>query len=166
VNAATAVVAIAVAIIGVTGGYLGARWRARTELAQWRRERLLEFCANLVAAGRELLWLLVESGERRYPSETVRRFDHAVACVLLVGGTDLDTPVFAYQSAVLDAVNAALAADPQKQTKAYETAIERQASLLVMAHNLLLDTAQSQGLWWRLTSRHGDKPKTDAAAKT
>jgi hypothetical protein len=52
------VVTLIVAAIGAAaafiGGFLNARFAARSNLAQWRRDRLLTFCVDLVSAGREI----------------------------------------------------------------------------------------------------------------
>jgi hypothetical protein len=152
VDIGTAAVTLGVAATGFVGGYFSARWQAGAAREQWRRERLLEFCADLVAAGRELVGLHWETKERRYPIEAVHRLDHAVACVLLLGGTDLDDPAFAYQSAVLDAINAQFApdSDPQRVQATLKSATDCQATFLWLAHNLLLGTTTKPSRWSRL----------------
>jgi hypothetical protein len=151
-----ALVAVVVAVIGAgagfIGGYLSARWRTRSELAQWRRDRLLVFCADLIAAGRELLGQGWEEEQRQYPTDAVRRLDQALALVLLLGGQDLDDPAFAYQGKVMDALNAAVAldGDPEKRDQTVKTALEAQASFLWLAHNLLLAIPQDPRRWWQV----------------
>jgi hypothetical protein len=157
VGLGAALVAVVVAVIGAgagfIGGYLSAHWRARSDLAQWRRDRLLVFCGDLIAAGRELLGQGWEGeGQRGYPTETVRRFDGAVALVLLLGGQDLDDPTFAYQGKVMDALNAVVApkSDSEKQQQTQKAALEAQAQFLWLAHNLLLDLPQNPREWWQV----------------
>jgi hypothetical protein len=165
-----AVVAIVVAAIGIGGVSVGARLQSRSSLAQWRRDRLLQFCADLVAAGRELVGRRWETDDpRRYPTETIQRLDHAVACVLLLGGQDLDKPAFAYQGAVLDALNAAIGpdSDSQKKEQTLKTAVEAQANFLWLAHNLLLDSAEKPRRWWQFWSRtSAEQLATEATAQS
>lgn len=84
----TAGVAIVVALIAGPIGYFSAKWQGRNDLAQWRRDRLLEFSSDLLASGSELVdrgWDIVEQGEDvPYPTETMRKLGHAVACISLL----------------------------------------------------------------------------------
>jgi hypothetical protein len=91
----TAGVAIVVALIAGPIGYFSARWQARNDLAQWRRDRILEFSSDLLASGGELTdhgWDIVEQGEDvPYPTEIMRKVQHAVACISLLS-RDLRKP--------------------------------------------------------------------------
>jgi hypothetical protein len=118
----------------------------------------------LVAAGGELVGMSWAKDDRRYPTETVERFSHAVACVLLLGGTDLDDPAFNYRHAVLDALNQELAldGDAEKLRRVQKIALEFQAHFLWLAHSLLLDVPQSAHPWWQFWSRTREKPKAEA----
>ena len=80
----TAAVAIIVAIIAFVGGYYSARWQARHTLAQWRRDRLLQFCSDLMAAGNEIVDFAWESRTSAYPNAQVQRMRRAFASILLL----------------------------------------------------------------------------------
>lgn len=162
--------AIGVALIGAGagfgGGFFGARWQARHTLAQLRRDRLLQFCADLLAAGGELLRAnVVKVEDRRYPVETMQRFAHAVACVVLLGGQDLDEPAFAHQDAVLAAFGEAVDpnSDPSKQDQALKAAATCQAQFMWLAHNLLLNTPRNPRRWWEVWKR---EPNAAAVSET
>ena len=105
-----AFVAIFVALIaagaGFAGGYLGSRWQAESNLAQWRRDRLLQFCADLLAAGGELedLGRAAAGGEViPYPKEAFNRMRLARSRVLLLSD-ELGAIAFAYTRADMDFV--------------------------------------------------------------
>jgi len=108
---ATVAVALVVALIGAgagfAGGYFGARWQAGTNLAQWRRDRLLQFCADLLAAGLELTdigrGLLVGESYPPNKMEATKRLEHAVSCVWLLSG-ELAEPARDYHHAVINLV--------------------------------------------------------------
>ena len=91
----TAAVAIVVAAIAFIGGYYSSRWQARHALEQWRRERLLEFCSDLLAAGNEITDFAWESG----PTATVQRMRRAFASILLLS-EELGDAANAYVEAV------------------------------------------------------------------
>jgi hypothetical protein len=153
-NLGTAVVTLIVAAIGAgagfIGGYLSARWRARNDLAQWRRDRLLTYCVDLISGGREIS-VRVWRPQDPYPQEAVQRLDDAVGGILLLGGQELDDLAFAYQSAVLDALNDQLgvAARPQNAKPPLEVAANAQGAFLWKAHNLLLDALPKSTIWSR-----------------
>src|SRR2546426_196849 len=99
----TAGVAIVVAALGIAGGYLVARWQARYGLEQWRRERLLEFCADLVAAGSKASG----GGKTKWTFDEMNRLDHAIGCIRLLS-EDLARPALNYQGAIFGVVRAVL----------------------------------------------------------
>jgi hypothetical protein len=84
---ATPLIAVVAALIAFVGGFFGARWQARNNLAQWRRDKLLEFCAGLLAAGAELDDLGRASGggeDLPYPKEAFNQTRLARSRVLLL----------------------------------------------------------------------------------
>jgi hypothetical protein len=152
------IAAVIGAVAAFVGGYFAGRWQARNTLAQWRRERLLQFCADLVAVGGELADL-GRTAPDRYPIEIAQRFRNAVACVLLLGGEDLSDAAFDYQEAVTAASGGRLAAteDRSKRDEAYTAAAASQANFMWLAHNLLVDTPLNRYPWWQVW-KGGPKP--------
>lgn len=149
-------VAIVVALIGAgagfAGGYFGARWQAGTNLAEWRRDQLLQFCADLLAAGREITdrsgLILAEFEEPRADPEPVTRIDHARACVELLS-KELSDPAQEYCRAVVKAFAAAFAEpiDKKELRSAIRAADDQQRLFTHTARDLLLDTPEHPTLW-------------------
>jgi hypothetical protein len=90
-NWGAALVAIVVALIaagaGFIGGYLGSKWNAETELAQWQRDRLLQYCSDLLAAAGEIVDVgrdIQEGKQPPFPYEASRRMEHAVGGISLL----------------------------------------------------------------------------------
>jgi hypothetical protein len=156
-NLETAIVALIVAAIGAgagfVGGFLSARWQARNDLAQWRRDRLLTFCVDLVSAGRDLS-VRLSKPEDPYPQELVQRLDDGVAGILLLAGQELDKLAFAYQSAVLDVVDDSRGVTPGRTAAkpVLQVAAENEGAFLWTANNLLLDK-RPESRWSRLAER-------------
>jgi hypothetical protein len=95
---------IIVAGIAFAGGYFSAQWQARHALAQWRRERLLEFCSDLLAAGNEIIDVAWDyAGGELYPTEETQRLQRAFASILLLSD-ELSDDARAYSDAVHDAL--------------------------------------------------------------
>ena len=151
----TAGVAILVALISAgtafAGGYLGSRWKASSDLAQWRRERLLQFCADFVAIGSEVTGLAALADPKNASAfeAAYRRFDNALSCVLLVGGDVLDDVAFEYRMALLRLRREAAEG---KGDEARLVVIEREAAFLAKAHFLLLDIPTRPSVWRRAAS--------------
>jgi hypothetical protein len=80
-------VPLATALIGLIGGYVLAQVQGRLDLAQWRRDRLLQFCADLLAACNEVTDKaqdILNGEDVPYPREEMRRLMHAYQCVHLL----------------------------------------------------------------------------------
>jgi hypothetical protein len=108
-------VALIAAGAGFAGGYLGSRWQAESELAQWRRDQLLRFCADLLAAGAEATEAATDihmGSEVIYPKEMMRRFQHASGCVRLLTD-ELEEPALAY----VESLNEVLDTAPPEEGK-------------------------------------------------
>lgn len=85
-----ALVAIVVALIAATAGfagaYLGSRWQAATNLAQWRREKLLDYSSDLLAASNEMTAVIgrIEGGTADSASEEMHHLYQAYGAIALL----------------------------------------------------------------------------------
>ncbi len=154
VDLGTAVVTLIVAAIGVAagfiGGYLSARWQARNDLAQWRRDRLLQYCADLVAAGVQLS----EYEDKEFPHEASTRLQHAKACVFMLS-EELSDPAQGYLIATLELLREKFRVPEDKKrhdaaTKKYGKAEGR---FLRDAHDYLRDLAMNPPAWSKVWTR-------------
>ncbi|MFI5282475.1 MAG: hypothetical protein ACHQ0J_05030 [Candidatus Dormibacterales bacterium] len=101
----TAVILAAVigALAAFTGGYFGSRWQAESELAQWRRDQLLQICADVLAAGPQVMDSATDvtpTSKPPWPSEPVNRLMRAGSTIRLLS-EDLYGPASAYSNAIL-----------------------------------------------------------------
>lgn len=154
IGAMEAFVAILVALIaaaaGFAGGYLGSRWQAETNRAQWRRDQLLQFCADLLAAGGEVVDVAnaLKRGEKQdWPTDALRRVSHAYECISLLS-RELSSLANNYRSAVL----AHLAAAPKggkvgELTKEDADVVDAFALFTASAHVVLLDLRTQPTRW-------------------
>jgi hypothetical protein len=89
-NWGAALVAIVVALIaaaaGFVGAYLGSRWQAKTNLAQWRREKLLEYCSDLVAGSNAMTAVIgqIEGGTADSASAEMHNLLQAYGAIALL----------------------------------------------------------------------------------
>jgi hypothetical protein len=154
----TAGVAIFVAFIAGPIGYFSARWRGRNDLAQWRRDRLLEFSSDLLASGGELIdkgWDIVEQGEDvPYPSETMRKVQHAVACISLLS-SELRKPASDCAVAHAQVVKQAYdhAHDANLPGADFDAAATSAAGFARKAHRILVDIPESPTIGWLVWAR-------------
>ncbi len=162
----TAGVAIVVAALGIAGGYFGARWRARSDLAQWQRERLLEFCADLLAAGgdlRDASWEIGQGNDVPYPAETMRNLAHAYACVTLLS-QELSNFANRSATAYADLVRRAYAkaGNPDQPAPDFDAAATNAGRFAREANHVLLGVRKSEAAWWRFWSPTKSKPDETA----
>jgi hypothetical protein len=167
----TAVVAIVVAVIGIAGVYVGTRLQARTGLAQWRRERLLEFCADLLAAGRQLMdtgWEIeAKHGDVMYPIESTQQLGHAYACVTLLSD-ELNDSAHELVMAHMDLVRRAYAkaGDPQQPSPDVDAASRSAGRFARAARDVIMDFPSGPVAPWESWSRNRGRPKAEATAKS
>jgi hypothetical protein len=143
----TAGVAIVVALIAGPIGYFSARWQGRNDLAQWRRDRLLEFCTDLIASGGELVdlgWDITEGQDVPYPVETMRKLQHAVARISLLS-IELRKPSSNAATAYADVLKRAYehANDPNKPGADFDAASTTVVEFTKIAHRILVDIPES-----------------------
>ena len=157
----TAAVAILIAFISAgtafAGGYLGSRLQARNELAQWRRDRLLQFCADLLAAGAELedVARTAAGGEDvPYPREAFNHVRLARSRVMLLS-EELGDIAYAFTKAAME-----LAVEGRKRPLDLQSFLgmagklgQNQGRFLRAAHNHLRDYPSSPSFWRQLWSR-------------
>jgi hypothetical protein len=152
-------IAIVVALIGAgagfAGGYFGARWKAGTDLAQWRRDRVLEFCGDYLAAGDELKLVGVEmkdGGNPSWPIAGIARLGQASGKLFLLSA-DLIEPVTAYNKALLELLKVARSLPKEKPDApipAIEAVSHAQAIFLLRASEVLTIPPQPPEVWRRL----------------
>ena len=133
---------VVAAVIGLIGGYLIARVQARLDLAQWRRDRLLEFCADLLAAcnvigekGQDI----VDGLDVPYPEEDMRELLHAQQCVRLLGRPIADSAykcAVAYAAVLRDAYGKA--GNPQAANPNFDSANHAAGRFAADAHDFIL----------------------------
>lgn len=80
------VVALVAAAAGFVGAYLGSRWQAKTNLAQWRREKLLEYCSDLVAGSNAMTAVIgqIEGGTADSASAEIHSLLQAYGAIALL----------------------------------------------------------------------------------
>ncbi len=149
----TAAVTLAVAAVGFSGGFFSARWQAGTAREQWRRERLLEFCADLLAAGTELYDLggVIRAGDDvPYPAEAARKLMHSYQCVHLLSRELSPTAnrcATAYMAVIRDAYGHA--GDAAQPAPNFDTASTNAGLFASDVNSVLLDVPP----WWQFWSR-------------
>jgi hypothetical protein len=114
VDLSAAIVAIFVALIaagfGFTGGYYGSRWQAETNLAQWRRDQLLQFSAAILAAGETIMDFTRGAAHNptvAAPDQADYELVHAWNRIRLLG-TELEIASGLYVTAILETEREAL----------------------------------------------------------
>jgi len=161
-----AFVAILVALIAAAaafvGGYSGARWQAQGNLAQWRRERLLQFCADLLAATREIAeycWELERGHATRDQNELHRRTELAYASISLLSDC-LAARSYELNSAYLALLDEATSKKPdsKKLKDLHKAAAEASGMFTIQAQHVLLSVPEGKSVptlvcEWVLRSR-------------
>src|SRR5689334_3467972 len=102
-DAGTALVGLGGGVIALGGVYLGSQWEAQRNLAQWRRERLLEFCSDLLAAGNEIVNVGWDVKASAFPEEAKQRLDRALSGILLLSD-ELSNDAFEFSETVARAL--------------------------------------------------------------
>lgn len=161
VDVRTAAVTLVVAAIGAgagfIGGFLSARWQARNDLAQWRRDRLLQFCADLLAAGAELedVARTAAGGEEvPYPREAFNHIRLARSRVMLLS-EELGDIAFAFTKAAME-----LAVEGRRRPLDLQSFLDMagklgqsQGRFLRAAHNHLRDYPSGPSPWRTVWTR-------------
>jgi hypothetical protein len=161
-----ALIALVVAAIGAgagfAGGYLSARWQARSNLEQWRRDKLLGFCSDLVAATAELTQF--SNWNKPFPEEKAQRMRITQKCVLLLS-EELSTPLDALASTALDlAQKLSQDAGPIIRADTARLAVQvqqREKEFVDAARDLLLNVPQSPTPWRQFWSRISGTPSAE-----
>lgn len=153
-----AVVAIAVALIaaaaGFAGGYFGSRWQAETALAQWRRDKLLQFCGDYLAAQKKLIdasWSRVDDADVEFPEETSNLMLQAHSSIRLLS-TELEQFASACTKNTFAAWNA-VAHGQGNIGMALDLAGSAMGQFVAEAHVELMKRQPIPTLWTRFRSR-------------
>ncbi len=169
-------VGIGAALIGAVaalgGVFFGSRWQARHELEQWRRDKLLQYCSDLLAAAREISGLtmrILPGAEVQVPQEKLDQLYHLRWCILLLS-EELSAPLQAYY------VAASRFAKEYRKTVAITAGFsfielaknfqESEEEFAYAARDLLLGVQPSPAPRWQFWSRSGtSKPKAKAVRR-
>jgi hypothetical protein len=108
------VLGLAAPVSALLGVLVGSRQAAGTATAQWRRDRLLQFCADLLAAGDEVVTEAREMEEERetkiprraYPAAAIHRLQHSLGCVRLLSA-ELSPVATYYVTSAIDVLTVA-----------------------------------------------------------
>ncbi len=155
VAVATFAAALVAAVLSFAGGYYGARWQANNNLEQWQREQLVQFCADLMAAGHEgddYTSAKIAGGNPAYPAEAVSRMRHAFACIALVN-QGLAGVAHEYRIAVLNEVIAAAPGNPGVLTAEQQASAKTGGIFLAAANKVLVGTTEPLSKWDRVYVR-------------
>jgi hypothetical protein len=142
--AAIAVGIVLISVVGsFVGGYFGARWKAGTDLAQWRRDRLLQFCADFLEAGKELIdfaYSLEEGQPFQHPQDVDNRLLHAWARIRLLS-EELGAYALKAQQDISHVLAIAEATGELRQhlDAAIDASAQSYGILLGAAHDVLMD---------------------------
>ncbi len=151
---------ILIALIGIigafVGGYFGARWQAGRNLAQWRRDRLLQFSSDLMAAGIEIenyARTVHAGGQAESAIQAEDRLNHAFNCIKLLS-SELDSNAFQYVRAILLVQNEALKLQVAEAGTTKETlsakmssVAEPEVAFTMQARKLMLALQPEPSLW-------------------
>lgn len=157
-------VTLGVAGIGFAGGFLSARWQAGNNLEQWRRDKLLGFCSDLLAATTDLTQL--SDRGTAFPEAKWERLLNLEKCVLLLSD-ELSAPLNALAS---DALGLAQKMSQEVHLQASTAGLiaqvaQRESEFVDAARHLLLNDRQTPTLpWLQLWSQVIGKPEAKAAA--
>lgn len=153
-------VALIAAAAGFAGGYFGSKWNAQTSLSQWQREQLLNYCADLVAAGQEIVQNgrdLQDGKNPAFPLEAAQRLQHAQACIMLLSDK-VGEPGQNYVIACLNILQEPIIELPEGQfsTPASQAAAAASGRFLRAAHDFLTNIQAQptplQQAWLRIRS--------------
>ena len=146
----TLVVAVIGAGAGFISGYLSARWLARNDLAQWRRDRLLQYCSDILTVSNELFAARPAPGvpgNSTPPIETLRQLNRALYHVMLLGD-ELMGPANAYVDAAINVANSRFRNPGANHDAATRKFGRSQGLFLRAAHDHLRDFPNRQNLGW------------------
>jgi hypothetical protein len=139
------------AAIALIGTYIGPRLQAKAERAQWRRDRLLQFCADFLAASGSVVEVgrQIQDGKQPdYPVDAVGRLEHAYACICLLSDV------------LAESAHNHLVATVGLMTKTQadigppmEDSAKTRGLFLRSALNLLNDLAPQPNVWQRVQSK-------------
>jgi hypothetical protein len=126
-----ATVGAAATLIGV---YLGPQLQARHELAQWRRERLLELCSDLLVAGTDIVQIGFNRTKEKSPIEVENRLHYAYSGITLLSD-ELEDSALACRTASMAVFNS----NDTGREAAYNAANAAFGQFYRDAHNVLFD---------------------------
>lgn len=151
-------VGIGAALIGATaalaGVFFGARWQAEGELAHWRRDRLLQFCSDFLAAGAEAIdagWAIQGGDRAKYPQDAERKMRHFRACIFMLA-PQLDDWADAYSKAVHELLTAKPKTLKGRVKLSWDTGYH-QARFAGEARKELVGLDTQPSVWQQLRSR-------------
>jgi hypothetical protein len=167
-------VAIVVALIaagaGFAGGYYSAKWKAESDLEQWRREKLLAFCADFLAASGEIINVgqsIQDFKNPPFPTEIVGRFMQAHAGICLLSDQLAASAQKVLTSALKILVEGPVVTDNLAESSpAIARTYATRGLFLRAAHDFLLNLPRRTTIWERMWNRLPDgvrSPLTSAA---